>query len=498
MSEKKFITVNGVLQRNPNWRPDAGQTPEPKSTVADPKKALAIVTSPEDAIEATQVLSNATKQTLLTPPATAATIDIIQDDEITKKLNVTDGSLLLDALSKIFAQYEIPIGLLNKLLMLHEYALNFKIDDSGSMMSPTDSTVKEAVSNFMKKRFEDQKRNLDSNMTRLEEVEDRLHLFIEILSYVPTGRIFFSFLNRKETLVLDRTGKTPEQFSQFAHQELNRLFVRPPQGGTPLYQKISSMLAQSSGKTMHYILTDGEPSDAKTHDVGQLVITRQNPIDNPITFLSCTDNDKQAEWMKEIEEVAPFIAELDDFNDEKEEVLHDQGPTFPFSKGFWFLCNLVAAINPDDLDALDESAPFTKGTMENLMGRALSQQEYNQYFAEHPAINSSIAVDPRSVLARYKSHFIQDYQQFCRTDIVAGNIPSVQMFREELRKEAMKTSSYAPFMQSLPQPTLQQSIPTTYQNPQALFGGGYGQPPAALGTPVPGIVLHQQGAPKPF
>jgi hypothetical protein len=30
------------------------------------------------------------------------------------------------------------------------------------------------------------------------------------------------------------------------------------------------------------------------------------------------------------------------------------------SAGFYLVCTLVAALNPTDLDALDESVPFTK------------------------------------------------------------------------------------------------------------------------------------------
>ena len=44
------------------------------------------------------------------------------------------------------------------------------------------------------------------------------------------------------------------------------------------------------------------------------------------------------------------------------------------------MCHLVAALNPTDLDALDESVPFTKKTLDNLLGRELSGEEYGHYF----------------------------------------------------------------------------------------------------------------------
>ncbi len=44
------------------------------------------------------------------------------------------------------------------------------------------------------------------------------------------------------------------------------------------------------------------------------------------------------------------------------------------------MCTLVAALNPTDLDALDESVPFTKKTLDNLLGRELSVEEYQRYW----------------------------------------------------------------------------------------------------------------------
>ena len=85
-----------------------------------------------------------------------------------------------------------------------------------------------------------------------------------------------------------------------------------------------------------------------------MLIHRQDPAGNPMTFLSCTGDDQEAEWMKEVEEVAPYCSESDDFADEREEVLNDQGMALPFTKGFYLVCQLVAAMNPDDLDAMDE------------------------------------------------------------------------------------------------------------------------------------------------
>lgn len=114
--------------------------------------------------------------------------------------------------------------------------------------------------------------------------------------------------------------------------------------------------------------------------VANLIKFRRNPAANPVTLLSCSDDDSEVEWMKVIEEEAPFCSELDDYVAEKQEVLADQGPAFPFTKGMWIISMLVGAINPDDLDAMDENLPFTKYTLDNLFGRRHTTDEYKYYF----------------------------------------------------------------------------------------------------------------------
>merc|ERR1712194_469071 len=48
--------------------------------------------------------------------------------------------------------------------------------------------------------------------------------------------------------------------------------------------------------------------------------------------------------------------------------------------GFYIVCSLVAAMNPSDLDAMDENVPFTKATLDNLLGVKHNQEMYRHYF----------------------------------------------------------------------------------------------------------------------
>merc|ERR1712176_1362759 len=104
---------------------------------------------------------------------------------------------MVDALGAILGKYEVPMGLMNKLMMLSEYAsLEFIIDDSGSMQMSSDTV------NPLTRR----------NNTRWEEAHQRLKEMIEILAYVPFNQIGIEFLNRKDRVTLKRNGRSPRDF----------------------------------------------------------------------------------------------------------------------------------------------------------------------------------------------------------------------------------------------------------------------------------------------
>ena len=400
----KYIFENGVMKINPAYGAEQAKQGSP-TTVATPDKALAIVSSTQDIIEATQIQQQAIGQPMQLSESTTASMTIMQDKYFLDKFNAPqqiDGGQVLDGLSTFFSKYEVPIGLINKLLALQEFnTLNFIIDDSSSMGTLSDFTLGEATLYLHQKYNPDGRQQPKKRLTRWNELEDRIHILVDILAYIPTS-ITIGFLNRNNVLVLDHCNKTPEQFSQEAHQKVSQIFSYGPNGSTPIYKKLSAAFNQSSGKVMHYLFTDGEP-DGSVAEVERLIINRPQPEMNPLTFISCSEDEHATAWMKKVDEKALFTAELDDFNSERKEVLQDQGPGFPYSKGVWLLCQLVAAINKIDLDKIDESIPFTKQTMDNLLGRKLSLQEYQHYFYNNPNIKKHINHD--SKLPTFESLF---------------------------------------------------------------------------------------------
>ena len=218
--------------------------------------------------------------------------------------------------------------------------------------------------------------------------------------------------------------------------QLGNVWRNKPAGGTPAKERIAESLARAPDKSMiRYFFGDGVPNGgaASAAAITQMLIRRPNPQQNPFTFLSCTDNDKDVEWMKECEEAAPFCSEFDDFRDEAQEVLKDQGQAFPYTFGMHLVGQLVAAFNPNDLDALDESSPLTKPTLDNLMGYATQPQEYKHYFDCFLAAQNAQPVV--SAADKLKKQFLaqwpQNFPGFTQAP-VAKDIPVVQQYRAAL------------------------------------------------------------------
>lgn len=412
-NEKKYIFKDGVMKLNPAYVDP--QNPHQQSTFAAPDKVLAPISTPQDYMGASEVHQQATGVPIQLSDSTTSSLEIMQDPGFINQFQSPerlDQGRLLDGLTSVFAQYEVPIGLVNKLLPLSQYKLNFIMDDSTSMRQKSDAPFNESSSYIKARRS--RKGDTQSILTRWEEAEDRLHIMIDMLAYIPTAEIKIQFLNRSDTLVLNHAGKTPEQFAHEAHMQIDRAFNNLPDGMTPIYSKLREALTQTNSPTIHYLFTDGLPNDvpppperANLYD-GQpdeekydnphakevrkddrlfwlkKIILDRNAQMNPLTFMSCTDQDKETNWMKQMDNLAPLAAEIDDFRSERREVLENQGAGLPFSKGFWLCCQLAGAID-EDLDNMDEPKAFSQSKLSNLLGRQLTAQEY-QYYLEQKRI----------------------------------------------------------------------------------------------------------------
>ena len=158
------------------------------------RDGLAVVCTPEEEETAARVLGVPRRAPPLPPPS-------------------VEARALRETLWERFRELEVPLGMLDKLIDLRSYHLSFVVDDSGSMGQATDSKRSDVKSKWMRARFEAEFRGAQTPslwtiltggvfqttpgtaLTRWEEAEDRLHLFLELLALVDFRSIRLSFLN---------------------------------------------------------------------------------------------------------------------------------------------------------------------------------------------------------------------------------------------------------------------------------------------------------------
>lgn len=141
-------------------------------------------------------------------------------------------------------------------------------------------------------------------MTRWQEAENRLHIMLDILAYIPVRGIEIRFLNFQRVLSIPRIGKDPDAFRHEAHTLVRHTFSGiEVKYKTPTFRTLSQAFEAANrleDPTMIYLLTDGLPSDASTETVAALIISRPRPAHMPVTLISCSDVDDEVEWMKQV------------------------------------------------------------------------------------------------------------------------------------------------------------------------------------------------------
>lgn len=422
---KKYVKIGGVMKMNPEYkRWKEQQTHQPATTVANANAALPVVTNMEDheMLNEASVAGGGAEVPLA--ESTNATIEMMQEPEISQEAGMQPDEMV-DELGAVLNKYEAPMGLMNKLMMLTEFeVLEFMIDDSGSMSLESDT--KEANGRLS---------------TRWREAQRRLREMMEVLAYVPFNQIHICFLNRQDRLTLARQGRAPRVFLEDAYRQIDAAFSRGPTGSTPFLERLRESFHRFPNRNVsRYFFGDGVPNGGNPAkaEIVRLLLNRQNPEGNPMTFLSCTGEDDQVEWMKDAEEIVPYCSECDDFRDEAAEVYKDQGEALPFSFGFYLICTLVAAMNPDDLDAMDESVPFTKMTLDNLLGIQHNEESYRHYFNYFVQAQRTRTVGlddygrpKKTDQLKKNANWEACYQDFLRAP-VARQIPAVQQFKQQL------------------------------------------------------------------
>ncbi|GKY92147.1 hypothetical protein MPSEU_000186000 [Mayamaea pseudoterrestris] len=431
---KKYIKVGGVMKLNPEYKKyqESQSGGQAATTVARPDIALPVVSTMEDYAQFNQDLGTNTPLS----ESTSATIEMLQDPEVCMSAGMS-ADTIIDQLGSVLGKYEVPIGLMNKLMVLTEFqSLEFIIDDSGSMGNRSDSIDKAT----------------GRPHTRWTEAKERLKEMLEVLAYVPFNQIGIEFLNRPDRINLTRNGRDPKAFLAEAYHQVDAAFTSGPRGTTPAFEKLSASFSRGQGANIaRYFFGDGIPNGGEQAQkaIVDLLKNRQNPSGNPLTFMSCTNVDEDVEWMKDAEEVAPYCSESDDFADEAAEVMRDQGAALPYTRGFHLICQLVAAMFPEDLDAMDESVPFTKTTLDNLLGIQTNEESYRQYFNEFVKAQGARKIETKS--DKLKKTFEWDYEEFRRAP-TSSQIPAVQQFKQQVKEMDHKPKGIGGFFKHVMAP----------------------------------------------
>lgn len=443
MSEpEKFIKgADGVRRLNPAWsqwkkqHDGGGAAPAPAPAAAGDQlqhhqhQAAAInipCVAPQapNAYQSLPVVTSISDQQYHLPGSSvcAATQHVAQQvlQQQHTPVGLTSGDAWMTQLNHLFAKYEVPAGLLGKLLRVAEYqGMCFVLDDSGSMNT-----------------------SIGAHVTRWDELRSRILQILEVLSCLPCPPIVISFLNRPALLNFNREqGESPQRFFDRMASILNAAMSHQPAGTTPFFERIQQQFKRNAAyKTMYYFAGDGQPNggEGAIAAITKLVQTRSNPKSNPVTFFSCSENDADVEWMKTCEECSPFCSEVDDYQSEFKEVLTDQGTAMPYPYGTYLVSAIVGATDPEMLDAMDEGAPFTLSSLSELLGYDLPQPEYQFYFNEFLRAQAQQAPKRQrsndktdKIKLEYSKKWPQLYSHFVSAR-QSSEIPVVAEYRQKL------------------------------------------------------------------
>ncbi|KAI8616349.1 hypothetical protein BC830DRAFT_1118338 [Chytriomyces sp. MP71] len=248
----------------------------------------------------------------------------------------------LEAFQSVAAKYEISNLFALKLRRLEAYNIVVIADDSGSMRTPTAPGL--SVAN-----------PYSASATRWDELKSTVQTVTEIGSTLDNDGIDVYFLNRPP--VRNVIGPSAQ---------LDQIFAIPPQGYTPIARVLRQVLNEKwhgirhedRKKLLILIATDGEPTTDDGMDDKQglkqvLIHERGARGDVLVTFLACTDDNSEIEYLTLWDKKIPDVDVTDDYLSEKRQIQRVQGPRFPFSRGDW-VCKMFLGGIDREIDSLDE------------------------------------------------------------------------------------------------------------------------------------------------
>ena len=235
---------------------------------------------------------------------------------------------------EIITRHEINQFFAGKLQVLSTFKIVFIFDDSGSMNT----------------QIEDSPLNTGLiKATRWDELKYFSKIAIDIASIFNENGTDIHFLNRPPA-------------RQVTHvDQLASIFNIKPAGYTPLGRVLQIVLNENSNvflgenKLLVVVVTDGEPTDdygrTATFEFQRILQSRHKNVYT--TIVSCTDDDDAMSYLNNWDRTIPRLDVVDDFRNERAQIVRAQGQHFRFSFGDYIVKSLVGSID-QQLDKLDE------------------------------------------------------------------------------------------------------------------------------------------------
>ena len=228
-------------------------------------------------------------------------------------------------LNKISNEFEISNLYIEKMSALNDYDIVFVIDDSGSMKTP--------ISN-------------GTHSNRWEELKYITNIAIRLGVIFDDDGIDIRFLNRNGV----------NNVTSF--EQIKSLFINEPYGRTPLTKVVREIFTQyqhNEKPILLVIATDGIPTNqsgySDIHNFNTLITNKNHKF--YISFLACSDQDDDIEYLNILDKKVPNVDTLDDYLSELKEVQNAQGLNYKYSLGDHVARLLLGPICPE-LDSLDE------------------------------------------------------------------------------------------------------------------------------------------------
>ncbi|KAL0229654.1 hypothetical protein GEMRC1_013199 [Eukaryota sp. GEM-RC1] len=249
----------------------------------------------------------------------------------------------LSRFASVVRDYEISEKMALYLRKLERFDIVVIADDSGSMLTPLTPISSTSPS-----------------QTRWDELKGQVQIITKIATCLDSDGIDLYFLNRSGLNNVTETS------------QIDQLFSNPPRGYTPLTRVLRQAISDKHhvindpelGKSLLVIIiTDGQPttddgySDIKTF----LSELNKRPDNVHVSIVACTDDDRTLEYLNTLDDNSVHLDVVDDYVNERKEILEAQGSNFPFSYGDYVVKILCGSI-VKELDELDSR----KGTSSSI------------------------------------------------------------------------------------------------------------------------------------